>query len=121
MATRSIFSWLKGTKQSRTPPRQRRSSVRLTLEALEDRVVPAKAVPAGFAVDQLFSIVESATDAVKQKLSHVKKDTNVSIADMFEMQTLMNHLSQLSEMSTSVVDVHGAQSAINAMAINIRS
>src|SRR5262245_7675370 len=40
MALRSFFSWLRGTKQSRTPPR-RRSSVRLTLEALEDRAVPA--------------------------------------------------------------------------------
>ena len=29
MATRSIFSWLKGTKQSRTTPRRRLAEVRV--------------------------------------------------------------------------------------------
>lgn len=41
------------------------------------------------------------------------------VADMFAMQMLMNHLSQLSEMSTSVVSA--ANSAISSMARNIKS
>src|SRR5262249_33861983 len=40
MAARSLFSWLKATRQSRTAARRRRSSVRLRLEALEDPAVP---------------------------------------------------------------------------------
>ena len=40
MAAGKLFSWLKGTKKSWTTNR-RRSTVRLGLEALEDRLVPA--------------------------------------------------------------------------------
>ena len=44
---------------------------------------------------------------------------NISIPDMFEMQMLMNRLSQMSEMSTSVIAA--TNSAITAMARNVKS
>src|SRR5262249_49160705 len=43
MATQSFFSWLKGTKKSRTINRRRGSTVQLALEALEDRSLPSTA------------------------------------------------------------------------------
>jgi hypothetical protein len=42
----------------------------------------------------------------------------ISIADMFEMQMMMNHLAQLSEMSSTVVSA--ANAAITAMAKNAK-
>src|SRR5262245_6280251 len=42
MALRSFFSWLKGTKKSKSrTTNRRRSTVRLGLEALEDRLTPS--------------------------------------------------------------------------------
>jgi Family of unknown function (DUF5407) len=43
---------------------------------------------------------------------------SISIADMFEMQMMMNQLSQLSEMSTSIVSA--SNSAISSMARNVK-
>lgn len=74
----------------------------------------------GFNVDTLFGIVEEATKQVKEKMAILQgKGSAISIADMFEMQMLMNHLSQLSEMSTSVVSA--SNSAISSMARNVKS
>ena len=72
-------------------------------------------VQEGFDVKQLFKIVNDATTSAKAKLSVIKSKTSaISIGDMFEMQMLMNHLSQLSEMSAGVVSA--SNTAINSMA-----
>jgi hypothetical protein len=47
------------------------------------------------------------------------QDSPVSIADMFEMQMLMNHFSQISDSSTAVVSASNV--AIASIARNIRS
>ena len=70
-------------------------------------------------VQALFDIVNDATKSVKDKLAQIKNSTSsISIGDMFEMQMLMNHLSQLSEMSTAVVSA--SNSAISSMARNVK-
>lgn len=73
----------------------------------------------GFSVHDLFHVVHNATISAKAKLLQIKsRRSAISIGDMFEMQMLMNHLSQLSEMSTSVVAA--ANSAIMSMARNVK-
>lgn len=77
-------------------------------------------IQSGFSVKVLFSIINNATASAKAKLSSIKsRTTAISIGDMFEMQMLMNHLSQLSEMSTSVVSA--SNSAIASMARNVKT
>lgn len=77
-------------------------------------------VQSGFSVKALFSIINNATVSAKAKLSSIKsRRSAISIGDMFEMQMLMNHLSQLSEMATSVVSA--SNSAIASMARNLKS
>lgn len=69
----------------------------------------------GFSVGTLFLIVNRATSVAKFKLGQIKdRGSAISIGDMFEMQMLMNHLSQLSEMSAGVVSA--SNTAINSMA-----
>jgi len=76
-------------------------------------------VQSGFSVQSLFHIVADATASAKAKLIEIKnRRSAISIGDMFEMQMLMNHLSQLSEMSTSVVSA--SNSAIADMARNVK-
>lgn len=74
----------------------------------------------GFDIDFLKNIVNDATKDVKAKLEHIKKSnkSSINIADMFEMQMLMNHLSQLSEMSTAVASA--SNTAIASMARNVK-
>lgn len=73
----------------------------------------------GFEVGSLFHIVNDATTSAKAKLLQIQsRRSAISIGDMFEMQMLMNHLSQLSEMSTSVVSA--SNTAINSMARNLK-
>lgn len=73
----------------------------------------------GFKVGTLFQVINDAVNSAKIKLSGIKNNrSSISIGDMFEMQMLMNHLSQLSEMSTSVVSA--SNSAIARMAQNIK-
>jgi hypothetical protein len=75
---------------------------------------------AGFSVGVLFSLVNNATVSAKQKLTQIQNNKSaISIGDMFEMQMLMNHLSQLSEMSSDVVAA--TNSAIQRMAQNVKS
>ena len=73
----------------------------------------------GFSVGDLFSLVNTATLSAKAKLLEIQQRRSaISIADMFEMQMLMNHLSQLSEMSTSVVSA--SNTSISSMARNVK-
>lgn len=76
-------------------------------------------IQSGFGVETLFKIVSDATVSAKTKLLEIKnRRSAISIGDMFEMQMLMNHLSQLSEMSNSVVAA--SNSAIASMARNVK-
>lgn len=76
-------------------------------------------IQSGFSVSDLFKIINDATASAKTKLLEIKnRRSAISIGDMFEMQMLMNHLSQLSEMTTSVVSA--ANSAIQRMAQNLK-
>jgi Family of unknown function (DUF5407) len=73
----------------------------------------------GLNVSDLFSLVNDATISAKTKLLQIKAlKSAISIGDMFEMQMLMNHLSQLSEMSTAVVTA--SHQAITTMARNVK-
>lgn len=73
----------------------------------------------GFTVQNLFSLINTATGSAKEKLLEIQRNRSaISIGDMFEMQMLMNHLSQLSEMSTSVVSA--SNTAISSMARNVK-
>lgn len=72
-----------------------------------------------FYVQELFEVINDATVSARAKIQIIKERRSaISIGDMFEMQMLMNHLSQLSEMSTSVVAA--SNSAIMSMARNVK-
>lgn len=74
---------------------------------------------AGFNVGILFSLVNNATISAQAKLREIQaRRSSISIGDMFEMQMLMNHLAQLSEMATAVVS--SANNAILTMARNVK-
>jgi len=76
-------------------------------------------VQSGFGVQTLFKVLSDATVSAKTKLLEIKnRRSAISIGDMFEMQMLMNHLTQLSEMSTNVVAASNA--AISSMARNLK-
>ncbi|MGA8165230.1 MAG: DUF5407 family protein [Waddliaceae bacterium] len=73
----------------------------------------------GFSVEELFKLVNHATISARVKLLEIQSQRSaISIGDMFEMQMLMNHLAQLSEMSTSVVSA--THTAISSMARNVK-
>lgn len=74
----------------------------------------------GFKVNDLLTIINSATEIARTQVEDLKKKGKdaISIGEMFEMQMTMNHLSQLSEMSTSVVSA--SNQAINSMARNVK-
>jgi len=77
-------------------------------------------IQSGFSVKGLFSVIQNATISAKTKLTEISnRRSAISIGDMFEMQMLMNHLAQLSEMATSVVSA--SNSAISRMSQNIKS
>lgn len=74
----------------------------------------------GFVVQALIGIINNAVASAKAKLLEIQNNrSSISIGDMFEMQMLMNHLSQLSEMATDVVSA--SNTAISSMARNIKS
>lgn len=74
----------------------------------------------GFDVKFLLSVVNDATVSARAKLQQMKqKRSSISIADMFDMQMLMNHLTQLSEMSTSIVSA--SNTSISSMARNVKA
>jgi len=73
----------------------------------------------GFDVSQLFTVVDALTISAKTKIGLIAaRRSAISIGDMFEMQMLMNHLSQVSEMASNVVSA--ANSAIMTMARNVK-
>lgn len=77
-------------------------------------------VQSGFSVKSLFNVVNNAVVSAKTKLVEIQSQrSSISIGDMFEMQMLMNHLSQLSEMSSDVVSA--SNQAITRMAQAIKS
>lgn len=72
-----------------------------------------------FDLSDLISMIADATNRAKSRLQAIKNQGSaISIADMFDMQMLMNNLSQLSEMSTAVVNA--CNQAINGMARNVK-
>jgi len=72
-----------------------------------------------FRVSALFRLINEATVSAQAKLTEIKnRRSAISIGDMFEMQMLMNHLAQLSEMGTSVVAA--CNTAIASMARNVK-
>jgi hypothetical protein len=73
----------------------------------------------GFDINFLIGVVNDATISAKTKLQLLQaRRSSISIADMFDMQMLMNHLAQLSEMSTSIVSA--ANTSISSMARNVK-
>lgn len=74
----------------------------------------------GFSVQSLFSLITNATASAQAQLKIIQNQTSaVSIAQMFNMQMLMNHLSQLSEMTTAVVAA--SNSSILSMTRNLKA
>ncbi len=89
------------------------------LDPSESRTVKLTG-PDRLGFDDLFRIVDEAQGQVVAKLALLKeKRDNINISDMFEMQMSMNHLSQLSEMSVSLLSA--ANTAIASMARNVKS
>lgn len=66
----------------------------------------------------LVSAIEDLTAVAKSKIAMIRsKRSAMSIADMFDLQMAMNRLSQLSEMSTSVIS--SMNNSISSMAKNV--
>ncbi len=75
--------------------------------------------PLAFSTEDLWATITAETDAAKAQLAAIQaKLEAVSVADMFEMQTLMNRLSELSEMSSAIVSA--ANSALSSMERNVK-
>jgi len=73
----------------------------------------------GVSFSALISAIEDLTAVAKSKIAMIRsKRSAMSIADMFDLQMAMNRLSQLSEMSTSVIS--SMNTSIASMAKNIR-
>lgn len=73
----------------------------------------------GFDARVLSELIDSTTKVVKEKLQLIKDNgSSISIADMFDLQIMMNRLSQFSEMSTSVLAA--ANNSIQSMARNVK-
>lgn len=73
----------------------------------------------GFDFSPLIQLVSDATTRAKEQLTSIQnRKSAISIADMFQMQMYMNHLSQMSEMSTAVINA--ANSATVSMARNVK-
>lgn len=76
-------------------------------------------INSGFSVQAMFGLLNDATESAKLKILQIKNNrSSISIGDMFEMQMLMNHLSQLSEMTTGVVSA--SNTAIMSMARGVK-
>lgn len=73
----------------------------------------------GIEVATLFDAIQTAITDAKNKLKTIQSNKDqFSICDMFEMQMLMNNLSQISEMSTAVVSA--SNTALLSMARAIK-
>lgn len=74
---------------------------------------------AAFDVSGLRNLLNDATNAVKGKIDGIKsRGSAISIGDMLDVQLTMNKLSQMSEMTTSVVSA--ANTSISSMARNVK-
>jgi hypothetical protein len=68
----------------------------------------------------LFDRVEAATAQVKARLKTLSsKGDNISVADMLEMQMLMNHLAQLADTSSTIVS--DSNRIISSLARGVKS
>jgi len=73
----------------------------------------------GISFEELVNLVNEQTKKVKDKIGNMRdKGDEISIGEMFDMQMLMNLLSQLTEMSTQVVSA--ANQSIIQVARNIK-
>jgi len=70
--------------------------------------------------DTLRKNINDAAQAAKTKLAEIQANSSaISIGSMFQIQMLMNHLSQVSEMSTSIIS--SMNSSVASMARNVKS
>ena len=74
----------------------------------------------GFKLESLQGVIKDAESIVIEKLTAIKTKAKeeVNIGDMFDMQWMMNKLSQLSEMTLAVIGA--AHQAVSAMNRNIK-
>jgi hypothetical protein len=70
-------------------------------------------------VDEVRQKNGALAEQIKAKIASFGGRDSISMAEMFEMQMLMNKLSQMSEMSSSIVSA--ANSAVSSMARNVKS
>jgi len=92
-------------------------------EAEEWRTIESKAdwtsIKQAVDFDVLISTIEELTGMAKSKIALIRsKRSAMSIADMFDLQMAMNKLSQMSEMSTSLISA--LNTAIGSMARNVK-
>lgn len=70
--------------------------------------------------NQLIIAIDNLSTIAKSKIATIQaKGSAMSIGDMFDLQMIMNKLSQFSEMSTSIISA--MNSAIQAMSRNIKT
>jgi hypothetical protein len=82
-------------------------------------VPPGTASQVGVQFSYLIDAINLLTTEVKSKIAIIRsKRSAMSIADMFDLQMLMNKLSQFSEMSTSVITA--MNTSILSMARNMK-
>ena len=73
----------------------------------------------GFNAQALQERIEKLSEFVQTKIDTIRSaGSTVAIADMFDMQVLMNKLSQFSEMSTGIIAA--SNTAIQSMARNVK-
>jgi len=73
----------------------------------------------GIEYKQLTEMIDQNVNSVKAKLASIKDaGSSVSIGNMFDMQLIMNRLSQFSEMSTALMSA--ANSTATSVARNIK-
>lgn len=81
----------------------------------ERKLRRAHGAQVGFSSAELLKTIRDATEQVRAKMEALKHSgENISIVEVFEMQLLMNHLGQLSEMSASSLGTSGAPIGIRA-------
>jgi len=74
----------------------------------------------GVSFSVLVDEIEHLTQMAKSKIAEIRgKRSAMSIADMFDLQMAMNKLSQMSEMSTSMISA--MNTAIQSMSRNIKA
>jgi Family of unknown function (DUF5407) len=95
-------------------------STQLAGASTDTESVLASTYEHAISIDNLFEHIAEATLDARKKLEELAAGREkVNIVDMFEIQMLMNHLSQLSDMVTSVVSASNL--AISNMARNVKS